>query len=325
MRSRDCAGSCHGDSSTNGVSTATLDIIPQQEVYAGLLIEVETQVGGVEVSDMRMVGLTLLSNKDGAKDLPSNDGWEIVTDPNGGVNNYVEIIDDFSIQNTVSQKWTLRAPTSPGFYELYLGIQHGSPDGGIAMVGISESAQITVSEMPENLPRLSPEWTPPNVREVGVKTTIKLETVNTESVYVEMKRGSEIVNLSVVDNEFTIPAAINPGVVEWRVTMQGEGPDQQSPWFKLTAQEKSWDVDKTVLYLQAISLFLLCLGLAMTQKPICNEELDEIETIESDLEEKYSSGVPAIPQEGIPEGWTMEQWEYYGQEHLDSISRGEQL
>ena len=55
--------------------------------------------------------------------------------------------------------------------------------------------------------------------------------------------------------------------------MQGEGPDQQSPWFKLTAQEKSWDVDKTVLYLQAISLFLLCLGLAMTQKPIRNEEL----------------------------------------------------
>ena len=189
------------------------------------------------------------------------------------------------------------------------------------MVGISESSQITVREMPENRPSLAEDWTPPNVRDLGEATKIELETVNTTFVYVEMKLGAEIVNISVVDNFFTIPAAINPGVVEWRAVMQGEGPDVQSPWFRLTAQEKAWDVDKSLLYLQALSLFLLCLGLAITQRQVKNEDAYHFETTEYD--EKYSVEIPAIPNEGIPEGWTMEQWEYYGQEHLDSISRGD--
>ena len=31
---------------------------------------------------------------------------------------------------------------------------------------------------------------------------------------------------------------------------------------------------------------------------------------------------PPIPKEGIPEGWTLEQWNYYGQEWLDSEGEG---
>jgi hypothetical protein len=27
-------------------------------------------------------------------------------------------------------------------------------------------------------------------------------------------------------------------------------------------------------------------------------------------------GVPPIPASGLPEGWTMEQWQYYGQQYL---------
>ena len=27
---------------------------------------------------------------------------------------------------------------------------------------------------------------------------------------------------------------------------------------------------------------------------------------------------PPIPESGLPEGWTMEQWQYYGQQWLDS-------
>ena len=29
------------------------------------------------------------------------------------------------------------------------------------------------------------------------------------------------------------------------------------------------------------------------------------------------SGMPALPATGLPAGWTMEQWEYYGQDYLD--------
>ena len=152
-------------------------------------MEIQTSVSFAEVSSNNMAGLTLLVNADGAKDLPAIDGWEVVTDPNGGTNNYVEVVDSFSLESMVMQSWTLRAPSNPGNYELYLAIQHGTPEGGIAMTGISGPKQVTVSEVPENLPRLSADWEPVNTRGLGEETVITLETENTDSATVEIKIG----------------------------------------------------------------------------------------------------------------------------------------
>tara|TARA_X000001036_G_scaffold61569_1_gene51714 strand:+ start:1273 stop:2397 length:1125 start_codon:yes stop_codon:yes gene_type:complete len=340
VRSRDCAGSCHASSSSNGVSTASLNIIFPNEVYAGLLIEVNTSVGNIDVSSNNMVGMTLLINSDGAKDLPANDGWEVVTDPNGGTNNYVEISDSFSSQNIVNRSWTLRAPSDTGTYELYLAVQHGTPEGGVAMTGISQAKSVIVEEVPENLPRLSEDWTPTNQREIGVETIITIETINVESATVELMNGAEIITIPVVDNEFTIPAAVNPGTVQWRLVMEGEGPTQYSPWFRITAQEPGWQVDETALYLQGVALFLLCAGLVVlrrkdeenllkdydntvhlnessfeNQDPLQVQPIDEQVTITNDVQQ-----TPPLPASGLPQGWTMEQWEYYGQEHLDNLA-----
>ena len=30
------------------------------------------------------------------------------------------------------------------------------------------------------------------------------------------------------------------------------------------------------------------------------------------------SSSPPVPDEGLPDGWTMEQWEFYGQQWLDT-------
>jgi hypothetical protein len=34
-----------------------------------------------------------------------------------------------------------------------------------------------------------------------------------------------------------------------------------------------------------------------------------------------SVGNPPVPQEGLPQGWTLEQWQYYGQQYLDMKNR----
>ena len=33
------------------------------------------------------------------------------------------------------------------------------------------------------------------------------------------------------------------------------------------------------------------------------------------------TGYPPVPQEGLPQGWTLEQWQYYGQQYLDMNRR----
>ena len=42
------------------------------------------------------------------------------------------------------------------------------------MTGISSAKQVTVSEVPENLPRLSEGWEPVNSRLIGEETAITL-------------------------------------------------------------------------------------------------------------------------------------------------------
>ena len=337
VRSRDCAGSCHASSSTNGISDAALDIQYPDQVYAGLLMEIQTSVSFAEVSSNNMVGLNILVNSDGAKDLPAIDGWEIVTDPNGGSNNYVEVVDTFSSDSVVFQSWTLRAPSEPGNYELYLAIQHGTPDGGVAMTGISSAKQVTVSEVPENLPRLSEDWEPVNSRLIGEETVITLETENADSATVEIKIGGEISTLPLVDNQFTIPAAVNPGVVEWRVTLEGEGPTQTSPWFRITAQEPGWEIDESALYIQGFAMFVFCVSVVLLIRPNnrrpaenkydnTQEVVSQIAASEYNYTEtpEQNSGPPPLPVGGLPAGWTMEQWEYYGHEYLSETSGGVQ-
>ena len=113
--------------------------------------------------------------------------------------------------------------------------------------------------------------------------------------------------------------------------MEGEGPTQTSPWFRITAQEPGWEVDETALYLQSIALFLLCAGLVIMQRPKDEEivkNYDNTEYVVASDEANQDTGSavsqsPPIPDSGIPAGWTMEQWEYYGHEHLEKMARGE--
>ena len=37
--------------------------------------------------------------------------------------------------------------------------------------------------------------------------------------------------------------------------------------------------------------------------------------------QQTGNGKPPIPEEGLPHGWTLEQWQYYGQQYLDMKNR----
>ena len=89
-----------------------------------------------------------------------------------------------------------------------------------------------------------PEWEPVNTRLIGEETEITLQTLNTDSLQLWAENGGGI-TIPVVDNKFTIPAAVNPGAVEWRVIMKAKV--YNIVHGSRPAQEPGWEVDEFAL------------------------------------------------------------------------------
>ena len=65
-----------------------------------------------------------------------------------------------------------------------------------------------------------------------------------------------------------LPPALSASTIEWRAILDGEGPQQTTPWFSLTSTEPSWEADETALLLQSIAHLVLFFGLVLlVRKP----------------------------------------------------------
>jgi len=262
LRSGQCGGSCHADASQNATSTAEISINSPSSTWAGLLTSVTIDVSGFPVdSESRILGVFLLIDNSGAQDRVMYDGWEIVSDPNGGVNNYVET----RLSSSTDAKqftWILKSPDKPGAYSLMGSIQHGGEGNQVPFHKNSEIIYFSLISPPDNLPRLSENFDTPTTRLINEETTITLLTEDVTQTKVEWRlEGGEIQVVEVVNGTFILPAAINPGLIEWRATLQGEGPNQTTPWFQLIANEPTFSVSSSTMYFQGIALLIFCIGI----------------------------------------------------------------
>ena len=57
--------------------------------------------------------------------------------------------------------------------------------------------------------------------------------------------------------EFALPASLQPVQLEWRALLEGEGPDQTTPWYQLQSEEPSWSVDETAAYVQSMAMLFV--------------------------------------------------------------------
>ena len=156
-----CGGACHGDADMNKSSMSIVSVEAPNTAYEGLLTSVSITVEQIETTQTGLLGIFLLSSMNGAGDTPSDQGWDIVSNSEGGSENYVEVtVNPGQTKHTVS--WTLRAP-SVGTYALHGAIHHGGQDGSDApFFGASNTpASVDVQEVPEDLPRLDEAFNPP--------------------------------------------------------------------------------------------------------------------------------------------------------------------
>lgn len=280
-----CGGACHGDADMNRSSASTVIVSGPSTAYEGLPTSVDVTVSNIETTVSGLLGIFLLSDLSGAGDTPADDGWTIVSNSEGGTQNYVEVlVEPGQTEHTVS--WTLRAPTT-GSYGLHAAIHHGTQDGSEAPFFGStiEPIEINVVPVPEDLPRLSPSFEPPVVRTVGEMTNVQLSTQAVDAVQVEWRvSGGPVQTATVVqlDQEtwtFELPASLQPVTVEWRAHLQGEGPEQSTPWFALQSEDPSWSVDETAAYVQSLAMLLLFMVAFMSLQ---RRNEDPIETTKDD-------------------------------------------
>jgi len=277
-----CGGACHGDATLNASSQATITLVTEQAAYEGLAFGVRVHISNLQTSENQLVGVFLLSSMNGANDHPQKEGWTILSNSAGTTTNYVEL--EVSGVTEVFVDWTLRAPLT-GEYELYAAIHHGSDVGEKAFIGsVLEPLTISVQEVPENLPRLSPEFKPPTSRPLGVSTKIEVNTIAVDTFKIEWKiNGGEIrtANVTQLDSttwEFELPPALTAHSLEWRAILDGEGPQQTSPWFQMKAVDVEFEMTSLESYAQALAFFLCgiaivwSLTLMTTTKPSQGEK-----------------------------------------------------
>jgi hypothetical protein len=117
----DCDGSsCHGDLSAATISMSASKLNPQTNEQ----ITVSVTVSGSEASGTEL-GIMLYKTQTGtATDLPSDDGWVLVSDPSGSTQFWY--YEWASVTGGISGTWTLNAPPTGGTYYIYARDHHGS-------------------------------------------------------------------------------------------------------------------------------------------------------------------------------------------------------
>lgn len=274
LENMQCGGACHGDANQNATSSLQLSLQPSGTVWAGQPTEITVQISGFDTShDIDQIGIFLLSSTNANNDIPTTDGWSILSDGMGGSNNYIEYASIDS--NVLTHSWILRAD-EVGEKVLYVSVHHGDnsgTDAGSPFFGVSQAFEITVEAIPENLQRIDPEYQPPTSREIGESTTLCLKTIAANDVVIEWREPSgESYQVETTQNNgcwnAVLPAALSASTIEWRAILDGEGPQQTTPWFSLASAEPTWEADETALLLQSIAHFVLFFGLVLlVRKP----------------------------------------------------------
>ena len=146
-------------------------------------------------------------------------------------------------------------------------------DAGSPFFGVSQAFTLSIEPIPENLQRLDSDYQPPTSREIGETTKLCVPTIAAENVVIEWRElAGQAYELETTQNnqcwEAELPAALMESTIEWRAVLDGEGPQQTTPWFPLTSAEPSWEANETALMLQSIAHIIFFFGLViLVRKP----------------------------------------------------------
>ena len=331
-RAFSCIESCHvGTFSAESSATVVLEL-DRERVFTGQAIAVSVKVTEMQLSKKGLVGVFLgLPVSNDAGDSIEDVGWTIIQDPNGGTNNYVEK-PVFSSTQGATYTWTLRAPSDVGTKQIDAAIHHGAqpnPDEFGYSTSATSPLSFEVEPMPENLPRLAEDWQPESKRLVGETSTISVDLEDTDELVIEWRiEETGAIQTATVEKKssgtwsFELPATTDESNLSWRAKMSNPALEETTPWFTLSSTDPPYVVEETALILQALAFGILAaaIGIAMQRRFAASGKQPELAKLMTELPEMNP---PPMPVDGLPQGWTSEQTQHYGHQHLAEQEGGE--
>jgi hypothetical protein len=266
-----CGGtSCHSGDGNRGAGDIQVEL-DKTSALSGQNVVVTVNVTLVQLGGDSIVGVFLLSSQTGSGDLPSNGGWKIAQDPNGGAGdeakNYVEKLSP-GTGEVVSFKWSLEAPPTPGSYSLFVRVHHGSVARNALWQDYEGSVSVEVSPLPLGLPEIS--HSPVSGGFVEESVTMQASVINGTKVFLHWREvgqtqfnSIEMTNTSVEDGfgwvfEGSVPALVTEAQLEYQIIANretGNGPlVTDTAVFTLSIQERPEVPNMTSWLLQIVIL-----------------------------------------------------------------------
>ncbi|MFQ5885408.1 MAG: hypothetical protein ACE5IO_09960, partial [Thermoplasmata archaeon] len=172
-----------------GIVEVDLD---KASVLSGQSLSVTVNVTLSQLGGGSSVGVFLVSSQTGLNDQPSSQGWKIVQDPNGGTSssamNYVEK-DSPGAGSTVSFRWSLEAPPTPGSYNLFVRVHHGSVARNALWEDYVETISVEVSPLPPGLPVIHHD--PVSEGYVEEPIPMRADVINATKVFLHWRKAGE--------------------------------------------------------------------------------------------------------------------------------------
>ncbi|MAV60278.1 MAG: hypothetical protein CND89_01760 [Marine Group II euryarchaeote MED-G38] len=273
-----CGGSCHGDPSLSQESDGTLSLEVQNNVYAGNAVAVHITASNMSLSSNRIVGIFLLGSLNGNLDQPSDYGWQIIQDPNGGTNNYVE--STVSSSNSITLTWILFAPEDGGKYNLFAQINHGrsQESNDIAYTGVSDPLLIDVQTPPANLPGFSEFWIAPEYRPPGDSTNVIIMTKNSNSIQVKWKLEGEWAehnaNVTLIEKDtwsVDLPPTLGSTIIQYTVTTSNGNFSIKQPLLTIGTSTIGFEGTLMGARLQSLALASIIIGFISTLQVVISK------------------------------------------------------
>lgn len=315
-----CVGSCHGDPSLSQVSEGKIFIDSNEIIFAGTAVSINVNVSLESPSKENLLGIFLLSSLNGNGDQPNDHGWKIIQDPNGGINNYVEI----KIPNSgnVILTWILTAPLQIGEQNLYIQINHGklnNPDN-LALTGVSEAHNIKILSTPENLPGFSDTWTAPKYRISGDNSPLIINTKNTNQIMAKWKlEGDNTIHQAQINSidenswEVFLPFTTGDIEIKYMITTYNDDFPVEQPWLTIGTIPPTFEGSLFGARLQAFAFTCIITGFIISlqsafksqnNKKQINSKESKNENIEAKL--IRSSEYPGWLWDAVAEKWIPE-------------------